>query len=141
MTADTPKTMDTTITISISKYLFVSFFCLSLITITTITILRLFHIKIKQSQSLRSPIYTGSTTCLSLDSFDSEGYLRPHTDELPYIRMFFNFFSAVCAVFTTTFLFVLIMINISWLKKKRHHNLLYPKDHNQYQLEKRDYQL
>lgn len=74
--------MDTTITISISKYLFVSSFCLSLITITTITILRLFHIKIKQSQSLRSPIYTGSTTCLSLDSFDSEGYLRPHTDEL-----------------------------------------------------------
>nr|XP_022301991.1 cell wall integrity and stress response component 4-like isoform X3 [Crassostrea virginica] len=47
----------------------------------------------------------------------------------------------VCAVLTTTFILVLVMIAISWLKKKRHHNLLYPKYHNQYQLEIRDDQL
>ena len=75
--------MDTssTVTILISKYLSISSFCLALITIIiTITFLKLLHIKIKRNQSLNSPIYTGST--LSLDSFDSEGYLRPHTDEL-----------------------------------------------------------
>ena len=75
--------MSTTVTILISKYLSISSFCLSLFTISlTLTILRLLYIKIKQNKSLRSPIYTGSSTCLSLDSFDSEGYLRPHTDEL-----------------------------------------------------------
>ena len=92
------------------------------------------HIKIKQNQSLNSPIYTGST--LSLDFFESEGYLRPHTDEL--YEDVLLFFSAVCAVLTTTFILVLVMIAIYWLKKKRHHNLLYPKYQDQYQLDIRD---
>ena len=98
------------------------------------------HIKIKQNQSLNSPIYTGST--LSLDSFDSEGYLRPHTDELYEDVLYF--FSSCLRRFDNyfyTFILVLVMIAISWLKKKRHHNLLYPKYHNQYQLEIRDDQL
>ena len=72
------------------------------------------HIKIKQNQSLNSPIYTGST--LSLDFFESEGYLRPHTDEL--YEDVLLFFSAVCAVLTTTFILVLVMIAIYWLKRK-----------------------
>lgn len=68
-------------TILISKYLSISSFCLSLFTLfLTLTILRLCHIQKNQNQPLRSSIYTGSRTNISLDSFDSEGYLRPHTD-------------------------------------------------------------
>lgn len=86
-TDDTPPAKTTssssTVTIIISKYLSISSFCLSLITIIiTITFLKLLHVKIKQNQSLRSPIYTGSSFSLDSFQFDSEGYLRPHTDEL-----------------------------------------------------------
>lgn len=71
-------------TILISKYLSISSFCLSLFTLfLTLTILRLCHIQKKnQNEPLRSSIYTGSRTNISLDSFDSEGYLRPHTDNI-----------------------------------------------------------
>jgi hypothetical protein len=70
-------------TIIISKYLSISSLSLSIFTIfLTLTILRLWFVKIKQIQHLRSPIYTGSNINISLDSFDSEDYLRPHTDDI-----------------------------------------------------------
>jgi hypothetical protein len=73
--------ISSTITILISEYLSIFSFRISLVTISlSLTICRLLYIKIKENQSLRRPIYTGSSTGISLDSFDSEGYLRPHTD-------------------------------------------------------------
>lgn len=72
-----------TLTLLISKYLSISSFCLSLFTtILTLILLRLWLIKKNQNQSLRNPIYTRSRSNISLDSFDSEGYLRPHTDSI-----------------------------------------------------------
>lgn len=38
------------------------------------------YIKIKQIRFLRSPVYTGSSSHILMDYFDSEGYLRPRTD-------------------------------------------------------------
>lgn len=38
------------------------------------------YIKIKQIPSLGRSIYNGSSSHISLDSFDSEGYLRPRAD-------------------------------------------------------------
>lgn len=70
-----------TVTILISKYLSISFFCLSFLTmILTVIFLSIWYQKAYKNQCYRSSVYIGSN--ISLDSFDSEGYLRPQIDDI-----------------------------------------------------------
>lgn len=124
-----------TLTILISKYLSISSFCLSLFTtILTLILLRVWLIKKNQNQSLRNPIYTRSSSNISLDSFDSEGYLRPHTDMTKLCKFFFPVITTVLAA---AFILALKII-ISQCKKKRQSNVLYPKYYEQFKLQSRD---
>ena len=66
--------------ILISKYLSIISFCISLVNLLTVLILYLFNKKNLILKTSNNVMYNGSI--MSLNSFDTEGYLRPNTRSL-----------------------------------------------------------